>query len=98
MTTAAGAPPTTALQLSRSTSSTPPADLRMTGGVFGAIDDAETPATRVVDAAKGPAAAGHASNATNARAARILASSIVGHTGGMNLLNGRPNGPLSRDA
>ena len=45
--------------------------------VFGAIDDAETPATRVVDAAKGPAAAGHASNATNARAARILASSIV---------------------
>lgn len=97
MTTAAGAPPTTALQLSRSTSSTPPADLRTTG-VFGAIDDAETPATRVVDAAKGPAAAGHASNATNARAARALASSIVGHTGGMNLLNGRPNGPLSRDA
>jgi hypothetical protein len=76
MTTAAGAPPTTALQLSRSTSSTPPADLRMTR-VFGAIDDAETPATRVVDAAKGPAAAGHASNATNARAARALASSIV---------------------
>ena len=95
MTTAAGAPPTTALQLSRSTSSTPPADLRI---LFGAIDDAETPATRVVDAAKGPAAAGHASNATNARAARALASSIVGHTGGMNLLNGRPNGPLSRDA